>query len=121
MTPGIVCAPYFVIRHSCFVIYFVSMNPDEAHRHLSASDKRLAQLISHSRRYEIEPNPKVRTFDALAESIAYQQLSGKAAATIWKRVRTIFPKRKFLNPNLSWKHRMKNFVPPVCRAAKSRR
>ena len=76
------------------------MNHEEAHRHLSANDKRLAQLISRSRRYEIEPNPKVRTFDALAESIAYQQLSGKAAATIWKRVRAIFPKRKFLDPML---------------------
>jgi DNA-3-methyladenine glycosylase II len=42
----------------------------------------------------------VRPFDALAESIAYQQLSGKAAATIWKRVRGIFPKRKFLDPKL---------------------
>ena len=70
------------------------------HRYLSASDKRLAQLISRSRRYEIEPNLKVRTFDALAESIAYQQLSGKAAATIWKRVRAIFPKRKSLDPTL---------------------
>ena len=42
----------------------------------------------------------MRPFDALAESIAYQQLSGKAAATIWKRVRAIFPKRKFLDPKL---------------------
>jgi DNA-3-methyladenine glycosylase II len=74
------------------------MNHEEAHLHLSAGDERLAQLIARSRRYEIEPNTKVRTFDALAESIAYQQLSGKAAATIWKRVRAIFPKRKFLDP-----------------------
>lgn len=42
----------------------------------------------------------MRPFDALAESIAYQQLSGKAAATIWKRVRAIYPKRKFLDPKL---------------------
>src|SRR5689334_23178544 len=76
------------------------MNHEEAHRHLSANDKRLAQLISRSRRYEIEPNPKVRTFDALAESIAYQQLSGKAAATIWGRVRALYPKRKSLDPRL---------------------
>ena len=74
------------------------MNHEEAHLHLSASDKRLAQLISHSRRYEIEPNLKVRPFDALAESIAYQQLNGKAAATIWKRVRALYPKRKWLDP-----------------------
>src|SRR5436309_9595901 len=76
------------------------MNHEEAHLHLSATDKRLAQLISRSRRYEMEPNLKLRPFDALAESIAYQQLSGKAAATIWKRVRAIFPKRKFLDPKL---------------------
>src|SRR2546421_7003371 len=76
------------------------MNHEEAHYHLSASDKRLAALIARSQRYNIEPNLKVRPFDALAESIAYQQLSGKAAATIWKRVRAVFPKRKFLDPKL---------------------
>jgi DNA-3-methyladenine glycosylase II len=76
------------------------MNPEEVRRHLSASDKRLAALIARSRHYEIEPTLKLRPFDALAESIAYQQLSGKAAATIWKRVRAIFPKRKFLNPKI---------------------
>src|SRR3981081_3869008 len=74
------------------------MNHEEAHRHLSASDKRLAQLISRSHRYSIEPNLNVRPFDALAESIAYQQLSGKAAATIWKRVRALYPRRKYLDP-----------------------
>jgi DNA-3-methyladenine glycosylase II len=76
------------------------MNHEEARRHLSASDKRLAALIACARRYEIEPTLKLRPFDALAESIAYQQLSGKAAATIWKRVRAIFPKRKFLDPKI---------------------
>src|SRR5881396_2524947 len=76
------------------------MDHDDAHRLLSASDKRLAALIARSRRYEISPNLNVRPFEALAESIAYQQLSGKAAATIWKRVRGIFPKRKFLDPKL---------------------
>jgi len=78
----------------------VCVNHDEAHQHLSASDKRLAALVARSRRYEIAPSLNVRPFDALAESIAYQQLSGKAAATIWKRVRAIFPKRKFLDPKL---------------------
>src|SRR5947207_10168382 len=76
------------------------MDHDDAHCHLSASDKRLAALLARSRRYEISPKLNVRPFDALAESIAYQQLSGKAAATIWKRVRAIFPKRKFLDPKL---------------------
>jgi 3-methyladenine DNA glycosylase/8-oxoguanine DNA glycosylase len=58
----------------------------------------MAQLIRDSRRYDITPPVLIRPFDALAESIAYQQLSGKAAATIWKRVRALYPKGKWLNP-----------------------
>jgi len=46
------------------------------------------------------PSPSIRPFEALAESIAYQQLSGKAAATIWGRVRALYPKRKRLDPKL---------------------
>jgi DNA-3-methyladenine glycosylase II len=76
------------------------MNHDKAHRHLTGSDARLAEHIRRSRRYEIVPTLNIRPFDALAESVAYQQLSGKAAATIWKRVRGIFRRRKFLDPKL---------------------
>jgi DNA-3-methyladenine glycosylase II len=60
----------------------------------------MAELIARSRRYKITPSLRVRPFDALAESIAYQQLSGKAAATIWGRVRALYPKRKYLDPKL---------------------
>ena len=58
----------------------------------------MAELIARSRRYKIAPAISVRPFDALAESIAYQQLSGKAAATIFGRVRALYPKRKWLDP-----------------------
>jgi DNA-3-methyladenine glycosylase II len=73
---------------------------DHAHAHqlLTASDPRLAALIARSRRYEITPPLSIRPFDALAESIAYQQLNGKAAATIWGRVRALYPKTKWLDP-----------------------
>src|SRR5437773_7026731 len=74
------------------------MNHDHAHRHISKSHPHMAQLIRRSRRYEITPAVSVRPFDALAESIAYQQLSGKAAATIWGRVRALYGKRKWLDP-----------------------
>jgi len=74
------------------------MNHDRAHQHLSASEARMAALIARSRRYEIKPTVSIRPFDALAESIAYQQLNGKAAATIWSRVRELYPKRKWLDP-----------------------
>src|SRR5437763_10519610 len=74
------------------------MNHDHAHRHLSATDPRLAALIARSRRYDIAPSLPTRPFDALAESIAYQQLNGKAAAAIWSRVRALYPKTKRLDP-----------------------
>jgi len=74
------------------------MNHDQAHRHLSATDPRMAALIARSKRYDLKAGGLVRPFDALAESIAYQQLSGKAAATIWGRVRAIYGKRKYLDP-----------------------
>jgi DNA-3-methyladenine glycosylase II len=75
------------------------MAHEAAHRHLAASDPRMAALIARSKRYEIKPGGLVRPFDALAESIAYQQLSGKAAATIWGRVRALYGnKKKYLDP-----------------------
>jgi len=60
----------------------------------------MAELIARSRRYNIAPSLVIRPFDALAESIAYQQLNGKAAATIWGRVRALYPKKKYLDPKL---------------------
>jgi len=74
------------------------MDHVHAHELLSASDPRLATLIERSRRYDITPAVSIRPFDALAESIAYQQLNGKAAATIWARVRALYPKTKWLDP-----------------------
>jgi len=66
--------------------------------HLARTDPRFAALISRSRRFDVAANELVRPFDALAESIAYQQLNGKAAATIWGRVRALYGKRKWLDP-----------------------
>src|SRR5438045_2953677 len=74
------------------------MNHDHAHRHISKSHPHMAELIGRSRRYEITPAVTLRPFDSLAESIVYQQLNGKAAATIWGRVRALYPKTKWLDP-----------------------
>jgi DNA-3-methyladenine glycosylase II len=74
------------------------MNHQHAHQLLKTSHPRMAELIGRSRRYSITPAVSIRPFDALAESIAYQQLSGKAAATIFGRVRALYPKRKWLDP-----------------------
>jgi len=74
------------------------VNHEDAHQHIAATDPRIAALIARSPRYNIKPPPLIRPFDALAESIAYQQLSGKAAATIFGRVRALYPRRKYLDP-----------------------
>ncbi len=74
------------------------MSPAE--KHLAGTDPRFAALIAQSLRYNIKSPTLTRPFDALAESIAYQQLSGKAAATIWGRVRALYPRRKYLDPRL---------------------
>ena len=76
-----------------------SFDPKAAIQHLARSDPRFAELIARSRPYDPKPSVLLRPFDALAESIAYQQLSGKAAATIWGRVRALYPKRKWLDPS----------------------
>src|SRR3712207_9153025 len=64
---------------------------------LSASDPRMAELIACAKPFAPRQAVLVRPFDALAESIAYQQLSGKAAATIWGRVRALYGRRKWLD------------------------
>jgi len=67
-------------------------------KHLAASDPRFADLIARAKPFAPRATVLVRPFDSLAESIAYQQLSGKAAATIWGRVRALYPRRKWLDP-----------------------
>ncbi len=74
-----------------------SLTPEQ---HLAASHPKFAALIARSRPYEVKRERLRRPFDALAESIAYQQLSGKAAATIFGRVRALYPKRKWFSPEL---------------------
>src|SRR3954449_5227064 len=70
----------------------------KAINHLAGTDPRFAALIARCRRFDVAVNELVRPFDALAESIAYQQLSGKTAATIWGRVRALYGKTKWLDP-----------------------
>jgi len=74
------------------------MNPPE--RHIASTDPRLAALIARARPFQGSTERFVRPFDSLAESIAYQQLTGKAAATIFGRVRALYPRRKWLDPKL---------------------
>ena len=78
----------------------------------------MAELIARSRRYNITPAISVRPFDALAESIAYQQLTGKAAATIFAGSALFIPKENGSIPNNFSQRRMKHFAPLVFHAQK---
>lgn len=75
----------------------VTLTPEQ---HLAASHPKFAALITQVGPFTVRPGKLVRPFDALAESIAYQQLHGKAAATIFGRVRALYPRRKWFSPQL---------------------
>jgi DNA-3-methyladenine glycosylase II len=53
---------------------------------LSAADTKLGKLIARAGPFTMRISPKQSPFEALTESIIYQQLHGKAAATIHARL-----------------------------------
>jgi DNA-3-methyladenine glycosylase II len=57
--------------------------------HLSAKDEKLAPLIAEMAKFEIDMTTAQTPYEALLESIAYQSISGKAAATIFGRVKAL--------------------------------
>jgi len=65
-------------------------DPAEALRHLRANDAKLAALIDRAGPFTLRLDPSPSPFESLLESILYQQLHGKAAATIHRRVREYF-------------------------------
>ena len=66
------------------------MSPTSPHHkaieHLKKIDPVMADVISRVGKCTLEPREEWTHFDALVRSIVYQQLSGKAAATIHGRV-----------------------------------
>lgn len=67
---------------------------ERALAHLRAADPKLARLIDEVGPFEMKQRQTVSIFGALAESIVYQQLNGRAAATIQARVVALYPKKK---------------------------
>ena len=59
-------------------------------RELAAADPKLGRLIAAAGRYRLTLKSSHSPFEALLESIIYQQLHGKAAAAILKRLLAIF-------------------------------
>jgi len=56
---------------------------------LAAKDERLARLIEETVEFQIEMESMDSPYEALMESIVYQSISGKAAATIFARIKAL--------------------------------
>ena len=57
--------------------------------HLSAKDEKLALLIAETLQFRTDAHAAESPYEALLESIAYQSISGKAAATIFGRIKAL--------------------------------
>lgn len=83
------------LRYTPFMIHDgrsrkLPFDPAEALQHLRAADAKLAALIDRAGPFTLRLDPSPSPFESLLESILYQQLHGKAAATIHRRVRAFF-------------------------------
>lgn len=75
----------------------LQFDPDHAIAHLSKADRVLARVIKRAGPFTHRPEKMQSPFQALLRAIVYQQLSGKAAATIFGRVEALAPGRRTLN------------------------
>jgi len=71
---------------------------EQAVRELSQSDPAMEELIRRVGPCQLPMKRRGKYFPALVEAIVYQQLSGKAAARILERFRSLFPSRRFPTP-----------------------
>lgn len=76
----------------------LAYDPEKAIERLSATDPHLARLIERVGPFRLEVRDGLSPFQALVRSIIYQQLSGRAAATIYGRVLALFPGEPMLVP-----------------------
>jgi 3-methyladenine DNA glycosylase/8-oxoguanine DNA glycosylase len=69
----------------------VGFDPAVAVDHLRVHDEILARVIDAVGPFQLQPMGASSIFAALARAIVYQQLTGKAAATIFTRFCALFP------------------------------
>lgn len=70
----------------------------DAEQHLSRVDPVLARVISEVGPCSMRPRRNCQPFQSLVQSVAHQQLNGRAAQTILKRFIALFPDQKFPTP-----------------------
>jgi DNA-3-methyladenine glycosylase II len=61
----------------------------EATKHLAERDERLKRLIAETVPFQMDQDHLQSPYEALLEAIAYQSISGKAAATIYGRIKAL--------------------------------
>jgi DNA-3-methyladenine glycosylase II len=71
----------------------------EAERHLSTVCKRFARVVANHEPYPTAFEKKRDPYRALVRAVVYQQLSGKAAATIHGRMLALFPDKDHPDPD----------------------
>src|SRR5215469_18730808 len=71
-------------------IHGLPFDPDQALAHLRSRDPKLGALIERAGPFTLKLDAWPSPFESLFEAILYQQLHGKAAATIHRRVREYF-------------------------------
>lgn len=72
----------------------LQFDPDVAVDGLVRADRRLAKVIRLAGPFTHRPEKLQSPFEALLRAIVYQQLSGKAAATIYSRLLACLPKNR---------------------------
>jgi 3-methyladenine DNA glycosylase/8-oxoguanine DNA glycosylase len=72
------------------------MNIEKGLNYLKKADRKMARLIKEFEKPEFRKESNY--FEALVRAIVYQQLSGKAASTIYKRFKGLFSATKYPSP-----------------------
>lgn len=70
-----------------------------AERELARRDPVMAQLIARHGRCALAPRLARSPYEALVTAVLYQQLAGKAAETILRRLLALFPDQPFPSPD----------------------
>src|ERR1700719_2501771 len=60
-----------------------------AHEHISRDDARMADVIARTGEFQFKLDECESVYESLLEAIAYQSISGKAAATIFGRIKAL--------------------------------
>ena len=61
----------------------------KAHEHITRTDKRMARIIAKTGAFRFQLDQCDSVYESLLEAIVYQSISGKAAATIYARIKVL--------------------------------